>query len=501
MLPLLLAVSVGFWSLAAQFIFNRIIFFYLAHSDFAAACIITIHLSGFLIGTLIAPRIRSSLTGLLSIALLLSCLAALMVWRMSAPVMGLSATIALSILFGVCLATLSGMLLIRLMVEGGKNGQARKIVIADSAGSVLGAALSGFHFVPYVGITASFCALLLMQAAALILAMRLEHRSYSIRAALPFAVAVFVAAFLIAPPATRQADGKPQQEWAARIALEYAAPSYRAENLVFSRTSPYGIVSVARSDAAQIMLLDNKPLCELRDQVLAEHFQFKLGSIPADMIAHNVGAEDARAAVVGLGCGFTLAGILSGLRPDAHAEVIEINPQVAEAQKLFWPLLPHTPEDKRALITIADGFTFFAKRSGQPSYDAVVLDLSWMHDMVATHLFSYEMFRNIHANLKQDGVFTLWISSDNPFAPESLIVYRTLKRVFSFVYVDYAQGAMVYFASEREDIVNYLAPEAGRISGWLLDQPEEGEINTLDTLVLGRFRARAAVAEITARSD
>lgn len=82
-----------------------------------------------------------------------------------------------------------------------------------------------------------------------------------------------------------------------------------------------------------------------------------------------------------------------------------------------------------------------------------------------------------------------------------MIVYRTLKAVFPYVYVDHVGGVMVYFASEREDIVNYLSPDAVRISCWLLDLPLKGEINTLDTLALGRSRTLNVLSEVGATNE
>lgn len=256
--------------------------------------------------------------------------------------------------------------------------------------------------------------------------------------------------------------------------------------------SPFGLVSVLEGESELTMMLDNKPLCAKQDGNPEDHFQYRLGRVPAEMIGHNVDAGSARFGIVGLGCGFTLAGTLSKLQSTAQVEMIEINPGIAPAQKLFWPELPFTPEDPRVTLTIEDGFTHFAEARGDALYDAVVLDLSWADDMVATHLFSQEMFRNISARLKPDGVLALWMLSSSPFSRESLIGFRTLKTVFPYVYADEMEGAIVFFASEREDIVNYLSPEAARISSWLLELPQEGEINTLDTLALGRVRVRAA---------
>ena len=51
-----IAFLIGISSLAAQFIYNRLIFFYVANSEYAAASIVTLHLLGFLIGTLLARR-------------------------------------------------------------------------------------------------------------------------------------------------------------------------------------------------------------------------------------------------------------------------------------------------------------------------------------------------------------------------------------------------------------------------------------------------------------
>lgn len=479
-----LAFLVGFWSLAAQFAFNRIIFFYLANSDFAAAAVITVHLSGFLAGTLIAPRTRMSLTTLLSIGLGLMLLAAGLCWRMGAPVFGLAATVTLTICFGVSIAAVSGGALIKLIEQARAGGQERAVVIADSAGSAVGAALAGFWLIPSAGLTASLGAVLALQALSVLLAAQREKRSI-----LPALLVASLAAALwtiMLPPIHKDISTMRPSELAGQLVVDGLPLNDLPGRLAYSAGSPFGLVSVVEAPEETTMLLDNKPLCGISGRPLEEHFQYRLGATPAGMMRFTA---NPRMAIIGLGCGFTLEGVLRNLPRPASVEVIEINPAVPRAQKEFQDILPNTAKAALYELRIGDGFRHFAARTAEP-YDLVVMDVSWMHDMVSTHLFSLEMFDSIRRNLSDDGVLTLHMAGSGPFSRSSRLVHRTLKAVFPYVYVDLADETTFFYATAREDVINYLSADGARISGWIDELDDEKSVNTLDRLPLSRERFR-----------
>jgi spermidine synthase len=166
-----------------------------------------------------------------------------------------------------------------------------------------------------------------------------------------------------------------------------------------------------------------------------------------------------------------------------------INPDMPTAQRNFWPDLPHTPDDARASIHIEDSFRFFAERKDQPLYDVVVIDLAWMQNMNATHLFSKEMYENIARNLHDDGVLAVWSEEGNPFSAVSLIMYRALREVFQHVVIDTTSGVAVFYASKtRGDLVNFLKPEAMQTNAWIAEIGMQAPVNRLDNLVMNRHK-------------
>jgi len=73
--PIFIAFAVGFCSLAGQFIVNRIIFFYVANSEYTAASIIALHLAGFWIGASFARRYHVAIRALLAATFALTLVA------------------------------------------------------------------------------------------------------------------------------------------------------------------------------------------------------------------------------------------------------------------------------------------------------------------------------------------------------------------------------------------------------------------------------------------
>lgn len=478
---MILAFLVGVWSLGAQFIFNRIIFFYIANSEYVAASIISIHLAGFWLGTLVARRFRLDILSLIGLTILATLAANIIVWRIGAAVIGLPLTVISAVVCGLILAALSGALVVRLMGESTEDG--RGVVIADSAGSVLGAVLGGFILIPQFGLSVAFASVLALQS--LVMVGMLMVLRPGLRSAVALSIPV-IAALLVTLQAPRQSgtdmlvvDGLPIERTHDQAQMR----------VLYSDNSPYGLVSVVLdADGAKKLLIDNRPLCVARNPGLEELSEWVVGDVPMQMMKFNP-RPDWRTANVGLGCGVTVAAMLEKLPPSGRLDIVEINPDMPAAQKNFWPDLPHTSEDARASIHIEDGFRFFAERKDQPLYDVVVIDTAWMQNMNATHLFSAEMYENVARNLHDDGVVAVWSEESNPFSAVSLIMYRTLREVFPHVVIDTAPGVALFYASKtRADLVNFLKPESMQANAWISEIGMQAPVNRLDNLVMNRHK-------------
>lgn len=480
--PILIAFAVGFWALAGQFIVNRIIFFYIANSEYTAASIIALHLAGFWLGATVSRRFLPSVSVLLASTFALTALAELVTWRLGTIVLGLPLTVAVAALFGLGLAALAGALVVRLM-QHPDSGRAQHVLIADTAGSVAGALLGGFWLLPVLGIHAGFFVLLGVQGSVW-LASVLNVRSLP-RAALPAsAVLLVLGSSLLLPPATAltphvlAVEGMP-------VETKMAA----TDKILFSHRSPYGLVSVIQSGGNRLLNIDGRPLCmtgpKWGNERSVDPSAWAVGEWPAERAGKG---EAARLANIGLGCGMTMAALLGSAHQSAILDVIEINPAVVKAQLQFEDALPFGQRDRRVRMLVRDGFRHFAEYVGQP-YDVVAVDVAWMQNMNATHLFSVEMYRNIRRHLKAEGILAVWIEEASPFTPTAMIIHRTLKEVFPNVVADVTKGAVVLYASaSRPDMINDLDQLSAVATEWLADASPLAPVNRLGDLAMNRTK-------------
>lgn len=488
---MLLSFLVGFWSLAGQFVYNRIIFFYVANSDYAAASIISMHLAGFLIGSLIARRGKLPVFPVIGLSLMLTGLAQLLVWSWGVVSFGLDETLLLTLGFAFLLALTSGFIVVRLMEQSKGERGATTIIIADSMGSVMGAVVGGFYLVPVLGIQTSFGIVAALQALALVVVFtKVPGVSARMRGLAALMLVAGLGLIVAAGPETQHEDAEIMR------VDGFPLPDLQGEGvrIAFERRTPYGVLSVLDNGEWLSLYSDNRFLCAVgRKEDLGVKSQWLLGStVSATTLEDQDELAGPRVAIVGLGCGTTLAAILANFPRDGRGaiDVIDINPAIEEAQEKFKALLPGGMDDPRTSLTIEEGFVFFAEAvSAEKLYDAVVIDVAWMQNMNSTHIFSKEMFENVKKSMKVEGMLALWSEENNPVSPITLTIYRTLAAVFKKVIVRSTDDGTLFFAS---DIYNKAMKEAekeeSRLQFWVKENAEDLPVNELDNLVLNRYR-------------
>lgn len=258
------AFSTGFASLATQFIYNRLIFFYIANSEYAAANIITLHLLGFLVGTLLGRRLTISVGALLWSMLAVTFVAYVMVWELGVEYFGLLATLLLTVILSLINALLAGWVILSLMHQQGTGPRhAGGIMIADSAGSVVGAAIAGFILVPRLGLDNTFSivmGVMWIAWAAWIVSQGNRRIRKGIAAAVSL-VAVFMPQY--------QTAAVDVQHGAVLKSQGFVLPMASAEgqSLVFSERSPFGLVNVVASTShtGLSLFIDNRSLCGVNE--------------------------------------------------------------------------------------------------------------------------------------------------------------------------------------------------------------------------------------------
>lgn len=113
-----------------------------------------------------------------------------------------------------------------------------------------------------------------------------------------------------------------------------------------------------------------------------------------------------------------------------NATMVEIDPQVVEVSKEFFPQLGAGFDDPRATLVFDDGAKFVAE--SERSFDVIMSDSS---DPVgpAEVLFQGQFYRNVHDRLSDDGIFVA--QTESPFYHTDSVpkIYRNLREVFPIV--------------------------------------------------------------------
>ena len=202
-----------------------------------------------------------------------------------------------------------------------------------------------------------------------------------------------------------------------KIALSLRA---RGE-LLFDEQSPYQRTRVFNSYGfGHVLTIDNMVMCTERD----EAFYHEMICHPAMFIHGAV----KRALIIGGGDGGTARQVLrhAGIE---QVDLVEIDANVIEASKRFFPDLAAAFEDPRLHLRVQDGIEFVAS-TRETSYDLVIIDGA---DPVgpAKGLYSEDFFRQCYRVLKQDGM--LVANGESPDFNRHIFVqlYQTLGKIFN----------------------------------------------------------------------
>jgi spermidine synthase len=175
---------------------------------------------------------------------------------------------------------------------------------------------------------------------------------------------------------------------------------------------------------------------------------------------------------------------------NASVDMFQLNPEMPEAQKAFRDYHAHDPDDPRVNLIIRDGFAHFADLPADVIYDAVAIDVAWMSNMNATHLFLKEMYDNVARHMHDRSVLGVWSEEVSPFSQVSLILYRTLKSVFQEVRIAASHGVVLFYAAKASapDLVALLPAQSADLTNWVDQASRESPVNRLDDLAMNRHK-------------
>lgn len=348
-----------------------------------------------------------------------------------------------------------------LYTDGGNTTRDVGIVYFwDMVGAVLATLLTGFVFLPKLGLALTILIPICINLLVCILCAATRGQRYLAYAAL---------AGVLAYGAAQQLQ---QHGHLADPELEK-----RFGTVIFREASPYGTVTVGEeSNGERKMFIHYRAMCASSSGNVSEG---ELGRLLGVMARP---AE--RALNIGLGCGTTAHKLAFG-GGFAQVDVVEINPVVKKvAQRFFAHINNHVVDAPHVRVTIENGAEFI--RQSTTTYDAIAIDIEEVNIIYSSPLYTKEYFVYAQRLLSDKGVLGIWsFDVGNDFAK---VMYNTLAAVFEHVVVYPSHGAMLFFASNAP--LEHLPPPPKPVNRQRqrdILQTMNAHINTLDQRMLERY--------------
>ncbi|AYO30655.1 polyamine aminopropyltransferase [Biomaibacter acetigenes] len=195
--------------------------------------------------------------------------------------------------------------------------------------------------------------------------------------------------------------------------------SLRIKDMLYSRKTPYQFLSVFETEEmGRIMTLDDVVQLTTRDEFV---YHEMISHVP--LFTHR---SPEKVLVIGGGDGGTIREILK--HPVKKVHLVEIDEQVIEASKKFFPSLSLGFSDPRTSIFCEDGIEFVKNNKG---YDVIIIDST---DPLgpAVGLFSREFYKDVFSALNNDGIMVA--QTESPFFYGDFLkrVYGDISSIFRF---------------------------------------------------------------------
>jgi spermidine synthase len=149
--------------------------------------------------------------------------------------------------------------------------------------------------------------------------------------------------------------------------------------------------------------------------------QMLLAHIPLVLRPH---AE--HALIIGYGSGMTAGALLR--HPLKSIDVVEISPEVIDADRFFRSVNGDPLRDARTHVAIEDARTFLYQTPQR--YDAIISEPSNPWIAGVSNLFTVEFFQQVKSRLRDDGVFVQWFHMYETSDDVVRLILRTLAATF-----------------------------------------------------------------------
>ncbi len=212
-----------------------------------------------------------------------------------------------------------------------------------------------------------------------------------------------------------------------------------------------------------------------------------------------------RALVIGLGTGTTLGTINS--YPWQAIDLVEISPAIIEAARTFFAGPNRgSLDDPRLTLHLADGRNHLLVHPTR--YDLISMELSSVWFAGAANLYSREFYALARQHLTDGGILQQWVQLHHIRVRDFATILATLRREFPYVALFYGGGQGVLIASQEPlSMSTARVDELARRPGVLATLPDERPLAGLleDTLLVGpaldQFLESVAAEEGIERAD
>ncbi len=189
--------------------------------------------------------------------------------------------------------------------------------------------------------------------------------------------------------------------------------------LLFFEEGLHAVVSVTRTAEGDLALeVNGKADATARGDAAT---QLMIGHLPLLMYP-----DAAEILIIGLGSGMTLAA--AERHPVQAIDIVELEPAVVRASKLFVPFTGDVLADPRVDLIVADGRNHLALSDRQ--YDVIISEPSnvWVSGMA--NLFTQEFYRLARNRLRPGGLMVQWVHAYSMASADFKMMVRTFQSVF-----------------------------------------------------------------------
>lgn len=333
------------------------------------------------------------------------------------------------------------------------------IYAANTVGTILGALLTGFVILSWVGsLTSLLAAATLNLALGLVFALLLvplSRRRKLLLTGVVFSLALAFWAGRVGWDARRMSRGS----------YVYFHNGWSIDKVLFLKEDTQGgLTSVIETGKSRILLSNGKFQGNNTGEVGA---QIRFAMIPI-LFTH----EFDRALVIGLGTGNTLRTVARF--PFRGIDTVEIAPHIIEAARQWFEDVNGRvfDRDPRVRLTVADGRNFLLL--SRERYDLITIEISSIWISGEADLYNKEFYELCRARLKERGVLQQWVQIHHMRTQDFLVILNTAAQVFPHVafFLGPEQGVLIASAMP-------LACDYGLIEKYDADPGVREELNAL----------------------